>query len=358
MSTHAKYSPSSLEYRDACPGWAKDESDTAAAQEGQLMHSAYETGDLTILRDDEQRRCVQAALDYTARFEKGAEQVLKEVRLEIADGLTFGTADRVIVRKTGVDLIDLKNGRIPVTDAEHNVQGLAYTCGVFERFPKAQWVRVHFMSPRIDELSVHVFRRAQLDRIKADLHRIVARCRLWDETRNPDLLRPSEKVCLYCGFKKDCPKMGQISALVAKKYEPLEVVDEVHSSQITDPERMGRALTLARILEKWCESVKRHALRMADDGTPIPGYRIAERAGATEINNPVLAYEVLVKAGLEPMDIMHAAKLSRSKLEEAVKAKAPRGKGAAAVRELNAALAGAECLTSGDPVRYLARVHE
>lgn len=352
---HARYSPSSLSNRLLCPGWENDQSsDKTLALEGTKMHASAETGDLNGL-DEEQTSSVKKCLDFIRPLESGAI-VFKELKLSILNGLTFGTCDRVIIRGSQATIVDFKFGRHGVTDAEFNLQGWAYTLGVFEKF-SVDTVRVIFLSPRRDEVSHHQFSRADYPRLQLTLETVIARAKAYAETKKADMLTPSEDACQYCGNKGVCPRLHDYALSTAKKYAPLELVDDVHSSQITDPARMAKALTLAKILGRWAESVAKHATDMARDGLEIPGYRLAERAGAREINNPVIAFGVLSQF-MEPVEIVSCSKLSLTKLEEVVHEKAPRGQKSAEVLRLREALLGADCVTSDQPTTYLRKTRE
>ncbi|MEI6218313.1 MAG: hypothetical protein WCP86_05395, partial [bacterium] len=54
--------------------------------------------------------------------------------------------------------------------------------------------------------------------------------------------------------------------------EPAEI-DSINIGKATYAV-MSRALTVARVLEKWCESVKHHALQMRLGGQEIPGHEL------------------------------------------------------------------------------------
>lgn len=361
---HAQFGPSSLKNRELCPGWRPDRnSDTSAADEGTMMHLAAETGDVSRL-NAEQLDCVTKCLNYTAPYEKGALEILKETRLDILDGLTFGTADRVVIRELPSNsrgqhahLLDWKFGRAAIDDAEYNRQGWAYLLGIFAKFPAVELVTVHFLVPRRDEILRHTFKRSDIPRIELVIRTIIERCKTFDETKDPSMLNPSEHACLYCGAKGKCPKLHDSALTLAKKYAPLEVVDETHSSQITDPNEMAKALTLARILEKWCESVKKHANDFVNNGAEIPGYERAERAGTREINNPILALPVLQEF-LTPEEIISASKLSISKLEKFVSDKAARGQKQKQIANFNRKLIEHECVTNGESTTYLKKIRE
>ena len=64
---HAPYSPSSLNMYALCPSWKpgdSEEAGEAAATRGTSMHKAFEIGDLSYCKDDEEKLLVQKALKY------------------------------------------------------------------------------------------------------------------------------------------------------------------------------------------------------------------------------------------------------------------------------------------------------
>src|SRR5262249_27812202 len=67
---HAPYSPSSLNMYALCPSWKpgdSEEAGEAAASRGTSMHKAFETGDLSYCKDEEEKLLVQKALKYVER---------------------------------------------------------------------------------------------------------------------------------------------------------------------------------------------------------------------------------------------------------------------------------------------------
>ncbi len=82
---HHKLGPSTLKYVEICPGYRSSNETNVFAEEGTMLHSAAETGDLEGL-DEEQLRCVIACLDYLEPLEKGADKIFKEMRVVIRHG--------------------------------------------------------------------------------------------------------------------------------------------------------------------------------------------------------------------------------------------------------------------------------
>ena len=84
------------------------------AAEGTMMHKALETGDLNGL-NEEQSRCVNMVSDLFASMKEELDkpdtttEVHQELRLAIM-GLTFGTADLVLVNGAYAKIGDAKFG--------------------------------------------------------------------------------------------------------------------------------------------------------------------------------------------------------------------------------------------------------
>lgn len=79
---HHELGPSTLKYVEICPSYRSSNETNIFAEEGTMLHSAAETGDLTDL-NEEQLRHVVSCLDYIKDMEAKADEVHKELRVEI-----------------------------------------------------------------------------------------------------------------------------------------------------------------------------------------------------------------------------------------------------------------------------------
>lgn len=371
-SKHHRWGPSSLKSREICPGYKNDNSgDNTASDEGTMLHNAVETGNLAGL-NAEQTEQVNKCLGYVEPLVKKALEVHREVKLDVLGGMTFGTADMVILRllpNAGqkkklsdgykhADLVDFKFGRVAVDDAEDNRQGYAYVLGVFERWAEVDSVTVHFLSPRRDEILRHTFYRSDIPRLSMIISTIISNADHYDKTRDPSMLRLNETNCTYCyrRGKPECPVSVAYMVAHAKKYAPLEIADETHSSQITDPAQMAKFFIAIRVLEKMVESGKKHVLAFSKQND-IPGFVRRERKGSVKISNSTLAYPVL-KQILDPEELASCCEFKYGDILKLVSDKAEKGKKTEAAKQLYIALSNAECVTSGEPTEYLQRLKE
>ena len=355
---HARHSPSSLAYKEVCPGFMSDPTPSAASEEGTRCHLSLETGNDVGL-DDEQLQVVSMCRDYVAGIEAdvrahGDVTMLREVKLKIAGCLTFGTADLVIMSAggTAADLADFKFGRNPVADAEVNVQLQAYALGLLEMFPNLRVVRVHILLPRRDEVSCAHYTRADEARIRLRVETIIARASLPE----PDLY-PTDG-CLWCSRKGKCAALHNHALKITSGYsDELVLPDQFHASQIFDPAVMARALQVARVMEKWCESVRHHALQMRLSGVEIPGHELRTRSGTRSITDALAAWGV-VRDRVSPDRFIECCAVSLPQLEEVVAATAPRGGKAKAKRQLCESLIEVGAYGTGGESTYLTRTRK
>ena len=353
---HAEHSPSGLHYKEICPGFKNRGESGPAAEEGTLLHKALETGGIEGLTD-EQLQCVVMCREYVQELEhqacvRGPFVIHREVKLDIANGLTFGTADFLLLGNGCAELVDFKMGRNPVPDAEVNPQMQAYALGVFERFPELQTLKVHILLPRRDEVSTAVYHRADMPRLRLRIDTIIARCEAAEQQ-----LCPTEH-CIYCARQATCSALHQHALVVANGYdEELKLPEQFHPGQIVDPAMMSRALAVARVMEKWCESVKHHALQMRLGGQEIPGNELRARAGTRKIIDPLAAWAA-VRDRITPDQFVGCCDVSLPKLETIFAEAAPRGAKSKAKQELSEALADLGIVETAKESFYLAKTRK
>lgn len=284
--------------------------------------------------------------------------ILKELKLSILSGLTFGTADLVLVKADRAMICDAKFGWTAVEDAENNLQGWAYAIGVFEKYPEVQMVDVVFAQPRLNSISRHAFyRSSDLDRMRVRVATVIARAK-----HSPPELNPTEFACLYCGAKATCLALHKKALIIANKFSPLtpdgELIDLYNPDQLANPDLRAKAEILRRVIEPWCEKVRRENIKYAiETGEEIPGFEVSTRAGRKTINNPSLTYE-LVKDRLSPEEFAAVCEVSAAQLLKSYSSKAPRGAKEKLKQEIEDRLDEAGVLQGGGEITYLKRKKE
>ena len=344
---HAKYSPSSLTYREICPGWENDNDpnkDNSAAEEGTRCHEAMEkesTAGLT----EEQTLMVEMCLGYINDLKTDKTKVFKETRLAILD--QFGTADWVLVHGTKADLIDTKFGRRSVPDAEVNAQLQAYALGVWDKWTSVEEITVHILLPRRDEVSVHVFQRsADYANVRLRIETIIARAK----EALPEFFNPTPSGCQYCGRKGKCGALAGVALKKAK--EATLAKDEVIDA--TKPEQISEFLKIAPILEDWIKKVREEALRVhLYEGVDIPGFRCVDRSTPRTITSPMGAWSALQDKMTMDDFMASVSRVSITELEKNFAATAGKGQKGKSKQQLENLLRDAGVLKEESTIKYL-----
>ena len=339
---HHRYSPSKLKLLEQCPGYEGDDEPSEAALEGTRLHAAAETGDLTGL-DDEQKDLVAKCRDYAAMIEGDCQTVHRELRLDICDGLLFGTADVVAVNGHVAHVIDYKFGRVAVDPAETNLQGWAYALGA-AALTGYDRVAVHFLMPRRDEVSSAVFTDRDFPLMAVRVRDVIEGVETWVAAGRPDAdLSPTPALCRWCARRGDCPAVAKPCVALAERSAGGLVMPTETNPALMSTDQLTAALGVEGIIIAWAErfskACKTEAIRRLKAGDPVPGYAIKRKSGAREIEDAVAASEILAEQfGFDAADIARCTRLKLGDVEKIAAEKAGRGKGAAAKERLNEAL--------------------
>jgi hypothetical protein len=349
---HAKHSPSSLKNKELCPHWENRPGSSKAADEGTMMHNAAETGHLAGL-NEEQTAQVQLCLDFVQTLETSIPDCKRfnELQVDVC-GLTFGTADVILLGKHSAVVIDYKMGKVPVDDAEINLQGWAYALGAFDLF-EVEVVKVVFLQPRCDLVTTHAFIRSKdYSRMKERVARVIM---LAEDPESPYC--PDPENCQYCNAQARCPALAAKALAVLERLpDKLELPAMLDPAQITEPKQMALALRLAPVLLAWADAVKAQALDMVRNGLEIPGYELKHRTGRRVIKELAAVWDIVHGQFAMPLEnFLPACSISVTELEKAVRSTQPRGQGAEAIRQLNQLLAAEGLCTTEADITYLAK---
>jgi hypothetical protein len=213
-------------------------------------------------------------------------------------------------------------------------------------------VRVHILYGQSKCKEVFTLTTAQA---KAIVDPIIARAIAPDRKPEPN------EYCGWCSQRVTCPAVNERVQAVAAGREDWKL-EQYHTSEITRPEEMAKALNLARLIKKWAEAVEFHAKEMATkQGMSLPGWELKTKAASQFCADLGRAYEL---SGLAPAEFLSACSLrlntpkkhpERTGLVEAVQKKLKLSSKAAAKRYVEKALA--EVLKRGNPVQELRRVN-
>lgn len=244
--------------------------------------------------DEETRSGLQWAIDYIkANAPMSDHPIVSERRRDFTTPgfeTISGTPDIVC----GNVIFDLK-----WRWADYEAQMAAYACMLFE----SGWDRVEVHVLYAQPQSVKVYRWTAEEAMA-----IV--CQVVDSV-TPDAEPQACEFCDWCEKQLTCPAVTKhINRVIEGR--PDFNLDTWHSSEISDPVEMGKALKIARIVSDWAESVEHHAKEMAVKQGKIPiGFKLQSRRGNRFISN---LQEAFSRSTLPQEKFFEACEVKLSKL--------------------------------------------
>lgn len=264
----------------------------------------------------------------------------------------FGTIDVLILdeSKKHIDALDYKFGRNRVDHASENIQGHAYMVGTFDRFAWAETVTVHFVTPRLDEVTKHTYNREDLE-----WHRLRVKVVVDRATEEEPELNPRTESCRFCKNRVSCKALHDQLLPLAKKYDnnnfAIDLLKKHSPSAVQDPAILGKMLEVAPVMEAWAKAAKAAALELATEtGEQIPGYEVRYRNPKAKVDNPQKAFEA-IEDQMTPEEFMEACDISIAKLSKALASKLPRGEKKDARPKLELALMKAGLIPEDEDVQ-------
>lgn len=257
---------------------------------------------------------------------------LTEVALsaELAPGVTLsGHADIYSTHPGGVAYIDdLKTGFV---DASYREQMLGYCALALLDDPRLDVAYARLLWVRAGDVEAYSLTRADLPAWRDRVVNAVAR---WDGTYHPGAH------CEHCPLAHSCKARGAMAradaAALLGTPEPIDVMaltpaDAMRLRDVADrAEKMGAAVKAALR-----ERVLSGGVVAGDGFALVPEPRVSRELDTLK------AWDVLTAEGFVDEDWQAVLDVSLRAVEERVKAKAPRGKGAAAIRDINSKLEAA-----------------
>lgn len=346
--SHGKNSISKLPYLDECPGFESTFTKSEASEQGTMLHAVMEKIlDASLEHKETLTNVTPAvladnAMDLTTEEREmiddctghadywlglpGVTKIRQEQKVTIP-GLTQGHYDLLIEFGDKAVLNDWKFGRVPVTPAHKNMQGIGYAVGCFLKYKHLTRIAIIFRQPRIHQSSEAVFNRKDLEKLLGMIERIIRDAEAPD---NKKVLKVNQ-YCGYCSKSKDgsCGAFRMhleraVSALSVPTHDPLPMPLTFDPSSIKTPDDAAKLMVWASILEPAFEQYRKVAkdIALANGGeikTTIRGveysYKIATKSFPRSVRHPNLVAEVL-KSVLTPEEILGSAKLSIGKLED------------------------------------------
>lgn len=330
--------PPSFEMERLAP--PEEESDVAAS--GTRIHAVLallaSADTLSMAECDTLDMCAKQAGEVVAEWAghhglETPDQTLREQRLGMtalgrvldvtpeatADFLFTGQADLVLVKDGKALVIDYKTGRGDTAEAVDNAQLAALAVLVAGRY-KVEAVRVAIVQPWAGKPTVSDYSANGLALAKSWL---IDSLNAASES-TPDQARAGEW-CKYCKAKAVCP---------ALKLAALQTVEVLDSATLPHGDNQREAL-FARAMELTPERLlaANHGLAMVKSMTSaiegafrvrvmageMPGWKIETKPGNREVTDAQKAFAGLASLGVTESDMLEAATVSITALEEAVR---------------------------------------
>lgn len=233
--------------------------------------------------------------DYlTAKQEDPDALLLVEQKLKLTEYVPegFGSSDSVLIWKKTCKVNDLKYGKGIKVSATENKQmmnyGLGALLGPCELYD-IETVIMTILQPRLHHVS-------SFEMSTADLV-------LWAKTE----LKPKAELafkgegayvpgdhCHFCKAAPVCKALKAKAELTATQYEQPEVLTT---------EQLAQALAEVESVKAWAKRLEDYALKLALDGTRIPGYKLVEGRSRRTIKDQKAAIDKLAAAGFSEADV-------------------------------------------------------
>jgi hypothetical protein len=248
-----------------------------------------------------------------------------------------------------------------VEKAENNLQGIAYTLGLFKRYPALKAARFFFKQPHTNEISFSYFTRDMLPALYLRITAVVARARKARElVKQGDfsMANPTVPNCLFCANIAECTKVLDIALKLGKKFNPLMIPEDITPTMIHNARDTKLGMDLCAVMAVWAPAYRgRLTDRVLNRTADCPsGFMIA-----TGSRRKIKDVEKLRKVALKHLtEAEYNALLSKEppfgELEEAIEAKAPRGRKSNVIREFQKEIIDTGAVEKSESYAYLRAV--
>ena len=264
------------------------------------MHLAVEKGIIFEEFNEEQKDCIQQALDYIEMISPKGGERFKEIKVSIIDGfdiLTEGTVDYVCVCDDLIVACDWKFGRGAVK-VEDNNQVKAYSAGLMRKYKKP--VEFYIAQPRLHYFKSTRFELQELPSLVSEIKTIIENCK-----SDTMVLSPSEDACRFCKGKSKCPAVNSCM-------DNNELATITHTGELSN-EQIFEYMKKVPLLEDVIKRLKYRAKQALIEGYQHDRWGLQTRRGAANITDAQKAYET-VKDFVSMEDFMNCISVKLTSL--------------------------------------------
>lgn len=266
--------------------------------------------------EDHVRAAVEKAKEaITAARERCKDPViLVEKRLDFSPWVPegFGTGDLVIITDDLVEVMDLKYGKgIPV-ECEGNTQMQLYGLGAYNELAHLydiRRVRMTVLQPRLDNWgSSELLVEDLLD--WAETY-VKPRAQMaWDG--EGEFVAGDHCTDGFCRARFQCPARAEAALEVAKSDFALKAPELLTPAQLVD------VLSKADMAIAWLNDVKTYALKQAESGYEVPGYKLVEGRSNRKYSDADEVAQRLLSEGVDEAIIYERSLLGITAMEKAI----------------------------------------
>jgi len=281
LRAHSKLGASKYYQWKACPGSVRlsegiTESSSELAAEGTRANELAEailTSKAATADDGDMLDNVRVYTDYInslRAMKPSFEAVEQKFHLKDYHPDLYGTADYVCYfsRVKTLHVVDLKFGRgIPV-EAKGNLQLMYYGLGALSQIKTPiDKIVLTIVQPRCYHPDGPV-RSCEVDSVEL----VEFGFELVDDAKKtevPDAPIVAGDHCRFCPAASICPALSERALAVTEA--AFQRVEEY------DPEKLAKSLSLIPQIEAWIDAVNKFAYRQAEQGNPVPGYKLVQK---------------------------------------------------------------------------------
>jgi len=363
MGRLRRWRPSELEKLELCPCYKGSSVDTAVSAEGTMLHAVMEawvsTGEvspeLRTQMTEEHWNLVKFCQNKVADLVEGSSRVQVEKSFKIYHQGNIrirGTADLVVEYDDDRPpvVVDYKFGRLPVTPADSNLQGLAYILGFLRQAVNCPEAKVMFIHPHSGECSEHLVSYHDTADIITRIAAVISKCHNYNDPT------PHPVACQYCAEKRVCIPVGKRAVAVVEAYGGLAIPTQFLPGPDTTDEQRNVTQHMAGILAEWGKLWKQSNTEAAiEDGAELEDFNLRSRSGSRKIVDTVAAWRILSDLGVAVEEFLACCKITVGDLDQVLERVEQKGEIARLKDRAINALEESGVMTTSNPSIFLQR---
>ena len=239
-------------------------------------------------------------------------KILIEQRLDFSPWVPegFGTGDVVIVTDKWIEVMDLKYGKGIAVEAENNSQFRLYALGAYNEFNHLydiKRVRMTVLQPRLNNYGSEEITLQEL--LDWGNKEVKPKAKLaW--AGEGEMVAGEHCTKCFCRARYQCPQRAK------QAYELANQDFALVEPELLTIEQIVAVLPKADQLIDWLNDVKAYALKQAEKGETVPGYKLVEGRSTRRYGNAEEVSKRLLAAGINEALIYEKSLLGITAMEK------------------------------------------